>query len=185
MQICWDNRLIGDVGFKQKITVDGTDFLCHPPNDGSSRRSWYSHKFKKPAVRYELGVSIQSGDIVWVNGPWRAGSYPDISIFRLGGLRDKLLENNERAEADLGYRGEPLAIDLPDEGPKSMILAKKRARMRHETCNKRFKNWGCMKQEFRHGLSLHRDCMYAITVLTQLAIRNGEPLFDAAFYIET
>ena len=158
--------------------------MCQPPNDGGSRRSWYSHKLKKPSVRYELGVSIQSGDIVWVSGPWRAGSYPDISIFRLSGLKEKLLETNERAEADLGYRGEPSVIDLPDEGPSHMIWAKKRARMRHETCNKHFKNWGCLKQNFRHGTALHRDCMYAVTVLTQLTIRNGEPLFDAAFFTD-
>ena len=178
----WSNRLIGDVGIARRITVDGTDFLCLPENDGDTRKSWYSHKFKKPGVRYEIGVSIQSGDIVWISGPWRAGRYPDISIFRLSGLKEKLLEANERAEADLGYRGEPEVIDLPDEGTNDMILAKKRARMRHETCNKRFKNWACMKQTFRHGVGFHRDCMFAVAVLTQFAIRNGEPLFSAAYY---
>ena len=177
----WENRFRNDLGRPQKITVDGTDFLCLPPNDGDERRSWYSHKFKKPAVRYEVGISIQSGDIVWVNGPWRAGRYPDISIFRLGGLRDRLLDTGERAEADLGYRGEPQVIDLPEEGRRDLILAKKRARMRHETCNKRFKNWACMTQNFRHGISFHNDCFKAIAVLTQLAIEISEPLFDAAF----
>ena len=161
--------------------MDGTDFLCQPPSDGDERRSWYSHKLKRPAVRYEIGVAIQSGDIVWVNGPWRAGRYPDITIFQEGGLKDKLLDEGERAEADLGYRGKPDTIDLPDEGPFHLILAKKRARMRHETCNRRFKNWGCLTSNFRHGVDVHRDCMYAITVLTQLAIENGEPLFGAAF----
>ena len=127
-------------------------------------------------------MAIQSGDIVWVSGPWRAGRHPDITIFREGGLKDKLLEAGERAEADRGYRGEPEVIDLPDEGPAPLILAKKRARMRHETCNKRFKNWACLQQSFRHGVTFHRDCMVAIAVLTQLGIENGEPLFDAAFH---
>ena len=127
-----------DVGLPKKITVDGTDFLCQPPNDGDERRSWISHKFKKPAVRYEVGVAIQTGSIVWISGPWRAGRYPDISIFQNSGLKEKLLEASERAEADLGYRGEPEVIDLPDEGSFELILAEKRARMQHETCNKRF-----------------------------------------------
>ena len=118
---------------------------------------------------------------MWVSGPWRAGRYNDITIFQNSGLKEKLLEDRERAEADLGYRGEPEVIDLPDEGSIDMILAKKRARMRHETCNKRFKNWNCMSQNFRHGVAMHRDCMIAVAVLTQLAIQSGEPLFDAAF----
>ena len=96
-------------------------------------------------------------------------------------MKDKLLEEEERAEADLGYCGEPKTIDLPGEGPVHFILAKKRAQMRHKTCNRRFKNWGCLTSNFRHGVDIHRDCMYAITVLTQLAIENGKPLFGAAF----
>ena len=128
-QIRWSNRLKNDQGFKQKITVDGTDFLCQPPNDGDERRSWISFKLKKPAVRYEVAVSIQSGDIVWVSGPWRAGRHPDITIFREGGLKQKLLEAGERADANCGYCGEPLTIDLPDEGPAPLIFAKKHACM--------------------------------------------------------
>ena len=169
------------MGLPQKITVDGTDFFCQPPNDGDSRKSWYSYKLKKSCVRYEIGISIQSGDIVWVSGPWRTGRYPDITIFRNGGLKERLLEAEERAEADLGYRGEPEVVDLPEEGTIDMILAKSRARMRHETCNKRFKHWNCLNHNFRHGVTVHRDCMRAVTVLTQLAIESGEPLFDAAF----
>ena len=88
----------------------------------------------------------------------------------LSGLKDKLVEADKRTAADLGYRGEPSNIDLPLEGPSDMILAKERARIRHETCNKRFKNWSCMKQCFRHGVDFHRDCMFAVAVLTQIAI---------------
>ena len=70
-------------------------------------------------------MSIQSGDIVWVSGLWQAGSYPDIPIFLLSGLKEKLLETSKRA----GYCGEPLVIDLPHKGPSRcpshMIWAKK------------------------------------------------------------
>ena len=118
---------------------------------------------------------------MWVSGPWRAGRYPDITIFRNGGLKDRLLEAGERAEADRGYRGEPEVIDLPDEGTVELVLAKKRACMRHKTCNKRFKHWNCLNHNFRHGVTFHRDCMCAVVVLTQLAIEDGESLFDAAF----
>ena len=177
----WDNRLKNNSSFKQKVTVDRTDLLCWPPSDDDEQRSWIFHKFKKPAVHYEIAISIQSGDIVWANGPWRAGRYPDITIFRLGGLKDLLLECDERAEADKGYRGEPEVIDLPHKGPRELLLAKKRARIRHETCNKRFKNWSCLNTSFRHGVDLHSDCMHVVVVLTQLAIEDGQTLFNAAF----
>ena len=92
-----------------------------------------------------------------------------------------LIPANECTEADKGYCGEPQTIDLPDEGTADMILAKKRAHMRHEMCNRQFKNWVCLNSNFRHAISLHHDCMFAIAVLTQLAIENGEPLFDSFF----
>jgi hypothetical protein len=28
--------------------------------------------------RYEIGVDILAGNIVWVNGPFAAGKYPDV-----------------------------------------------------------------------------------------------------------
>ncbi len=163
------------------ITVDGTDCRFQPPNDGRPVRAWYSHKFKKSAVRYEVAIAIQSGDIVWLSGPYPAGSFADITIFRTGGLKEMLLAAGERAEADLGYRGEPETIELPLSGHIDTHVGKARARMRHETCNKRFKQWACINSRFRHSFEYHHDCMTAVVVLTQFAIENGEPLFDARF----
>ena len=65
---------------------------------------FYSHKFKGPGLRYEVALSIQTGDIVWINGPFPAGAWPDINIFRHG-LKWMLKEAGERCEADKGYRG--------------------------------------------------------------------------------
>jgi hypothetical protein len=42
-----------------------------------------SHKLKKKsALQYEVGVGIMSGEIVWINGPFPAGMFNDITIFR-------------------------------------------------------------------------------------------------------
>ena len=114
-QIQWENRLIHDDGRRAKVTVDGTDFLCEPEYDGEPRKSWISFKFRKPAVRYDVAISILNGDIVWLNGPYKAGSFADLSIFRRG-LKQQLLEDGERAVADDGYRGEAETIDLPLDG---------------------------------------------------------------------
>jgi hypothetical protein len=43
---------------------------------------FYSHKFKKCALHYELGIDIVEGNLVWVEGgSYPAGAYFDISIF--------------------------------------------------------------------------------------------------------
>ena len=56
-----------------------------------------------------------------------------------------------------------------------------RVRMRQETCNKRFKHFGILKQVFRHDIANHGEVLRAVAVLTQLAILNGEPLFSVGY----
>ena len=82
------------------LSVDGTDFCIMNPGSKVS-----SHKFnKKSGLRYEVAVDILRGFIVWIHGPFPAGAWPDISIFRHA-LKDHL-DTHERVEADDGYRGE-------------------------------------------------------------------------------
>ena len=82
-----------------KVTVDGTDFRILEPSPFSKK--WYSHKFRGPGLRYEVAVGIQSGHIVWTNGPFPAG-VPDIVIFRYS-LKNKLVEG-ERVEVAMSQR---------------------------------------------------------------------------------
>ncbi len=49
---------------------------------------------------YEIGVDILFGNIVWINGPYAAGKYPDIEIFRSDLAH--FLDEFERVEADGG-----------------------------------------------------------------------------------
>ena len=57
-----------------------------------------------------------------------------------------------------------------------------RVRARHETANKRLKQWGVLSQVFCHDLKKHSICFQAVAVLTQLLIENGEPLFQIHGY---
>jgi hypothetical protein len=159
------------------LSVDGTD--CRIPERGPP---WYSHKFKKSAVRYEVAVGIKSGDICWFSGPHMAGKMNDVEIFRKS-LRT-YLDPFERVEADDGYVHEapakvlcPKCVTCPQERKRMMAIA----RQRQETVNKRFKQWGILRQTYRHDLVDHRDVFGAIVVLTQLAIQNGEPLFPVEY----
>jgi hypothetical protein len=87
--------------------VDGTDY-CSP----TQRKNFFSFKFRGSGLRYKIGISILGGDIVWLNGPYEAGNWNDIKIFR-----DSLMSNldpGERVEADDGYVGEaPRHVKCP------------------------------------------------------------------------
>ncbi len=55
------------------------------------------------------------------------------------------------------------------------------ARSRHETLNGRLKNWGILEKVHRHDITVHGTVFYACAVITQLAIANGEPLFEVEY----
>ena len=62
---------------------------------------------------------------------------------------------NERVEVDDGYIGEaPKHVKTPNmfTQQKEQLAMQQRVRNRHETVNMRFKQWGCLRQKFRHGV---------------------------------
>lgn len=70
-----------DNGSTCLVSVDGTDFqICEP---SKFDEKWFSHNFNGPSVRYEIAVCIQTGWIVWINGPFPCGT-PDLCIARSG-----------------------------------------------------------------------------------------------------
>ena len=157
--------------------MDGTDFRIQEPKP--FWKGWYSFKFNGPGLRYEVGVCILTGDIVWTNGPFPCGKYSDITIFRLGMLKALDDDRREKVEADKGYRGEEHYVNTPPVVDGEMA---QRVRSRHETVNKRFKQWKCLKDVFQHNLAKHHDMFTAVAVVTQLAMENGEPLFNVEYY---
>jgi hypothetical protein len=79
-----------------KASVDGNDFRVETPS--GLGRKYYSHKLKKSGLRYEVAISIQARDIVWINGPFPCGKWPDIKIFRKDLI--KMIQFGEAVEAD-------------------------------------------------------------------------------------
>ena len=96
-------------------------------------------------MRYEVGVSIINGDIVWIHGPFRCGMN-DLQILRE--ILFSYLDENERVEAGNGYTGESPRYT---KTPASLFYEEERkdmgniSRERHETVNRRFKDWSCLK----------------------------------------
>lgn len=169
-QILWENRFMNDVGNVCKISVDGTDFQIYEPKP--FWKGWHSHKFRGPGLRYEVGLCLRTGFIVWISGPFPCGAWPDLKIFREDLIH--YLEEGEMVEADAGYRGEPARVKLPSDDDDGMGAV---ARARHETVNKRLKQWGCLHRVFRHRKVKHQVVFTAVAVITQQALENGEPLF--------
>ena len=65
--------------------------------------------------------------------------------------------------------------------PEETLFMQQRVRNRQETVNKRMKNWGALKQVWRHRFTGHADVFRAIAVVTQMSIKNGEPLFQCGY----
>lgn len=157
------------------LTVDGTDCPINEPTPFN--RNWMSHKFKGPAIKYEIGVSLE-GDISWVSTPYR-GSVHDSTIFRRA-LRLAIPEGYcVIVDSAYGQQDDKVA-PVTDYDDKEVAIFKKRALARHETCNKRLKDFKVTSHHFRHGLPFHSVCFNAVAVACQYNIENGEPLFDLA-----
>lgn len=175
-QIDFDNRKRGDTGNDCLLSTDGTDY----PLAMSYMKEFYSHKFKKCGLRYEIGLNILTGDICWWLGPFEPGIWNDIKIFKE--CLQKELEPGERVQADQGYvGGYPDSVfcppfEAPDRREMTAIV-----RLRHETCNRRFKRWNILKAAYRHDLMDHNAVFGAIACLTQLSFHNGEPLFPVEY----
>lgn len=133
-------------------------------------RHWYSHKFKGPGVRYEVGVCCRTGYIVWVNGPFAAGGWPDLEIFKEDMIN--YLDAGERVIADNGYPTGglytiiPKTVDVHDKRIHSLVRA------RHEIVNRRLKQFQVLGERFRGGLDNHGIIFWAVAVITQLALKH-------------
>ena len=169
---------MNDNGSRCKISVDGTDFRILEPRPFNKR--WYTKKFHGPGLRYEVGICIQTGWIVWINGPFPCGEWPDVKI----ALEELvyMFEGDERAVADRGYKGYPMYFDTPWRFLDNWWQKCRKAvvRARHETINRRLKQWDVLRQPFRHHLSLHEICFKAVANIEQFHLEQ-EPTWQVEY----
>ncbi len=124
---------------------------------------------------------IQTGEIAWTNGPFQPGPWPDIKNFQ-NNLK-KLLCQGERVEADSGYVGDS-KVDHPNKNCHNLgqWISKYDVRARHETVNKRMKQFYCLKHVFRHSVEKHIDFFNAVVMVTQINLTHGcEPLYHVPY----
>ena len=114
------------------MSVDGTNFQVE-----ESGKQWFSHKFKKPGVHYEVAVAIKISHIVSIKGPLLCREWPDITTFRTALVH--YLDDGEHAEADDGCIGEaPAHVQTPNMFTRKEegLAMQQRVRNRHETVDK-------------------------------------------------
>jgi hypothetical protein len=91
------------------------------------------------------------------------------------------LDPYKRVVADKGYVGKALQFV---KCLNSKTLRKDHKRMTwqvsawHETINARFKYWGILHEKYRHNINDHGDVVSALSVIIQLTIEHGEPLYN-------
>jgi hypothetical protein len=77
-------------------------------------------------VKYEIGVCIKTGHIVWVNGPFPA-SHNDDSIFKDTLASNLFADDEEGVEVDAGCKGHDkfktprVATSRADQMEKSIV----------------------------------------------------------------
>lgn len=116
-----------------------------------------------------------NGNIAWVSPPYR-GSVGDSTIFKRQ-LRNHVPDGYS-VIVDSAYGIEDNKVAPATEFDSEQVRAfKKRALARHETANKRIKDFGATSIRFRHSLEFHSVCFHSSSVVCQYNIEEGEPLF--------
>jgi DDE superfamily endonuclease len=159
-------------------TIDGIHCQILEPRVNDPGPHWWSHKSNGPAVTYELVIHTRKQQLMWIKGPKPAAT-KDITMTREpDGILGKI-PDGKKIIGDKAYRGEPDKISAPN--PHDSLVSstyKSRARSRHETFNKRIKDFQIISQPFRNMLDKHQIAFEAICVLVQYDIETDNPLFD-------
>lgn len=172
MKIKLENRFKNSVpGQSCFVSLDGVDFEINEPIPFD--RKWFSHKFRGAGLRYEMGICIRSGHIIWINGPYPCGEYNDLQIAR--DIYVHLINKNELTLADKGYKDKKYFI-YPDNYTNNR--RHKEIMSRHETVNGRIKKFQVLFQKFRHPLYRHPLCVHAVVNLIQMSIEYENKLYS-------
>lgn len=156
-------------------SLDGVDFPIQEPRvDGRVQRMYYSHNLNRSGLRYGIGLSIATGDIVWAYGGYPCGEYPDLLLAWEAYLPS--IDDGEMTVSDNGYQ-DPNYFIFPRMFPGS-AQHQKEILSRHETINSRLKQFNVLKEPFRGLLDTHTNCFHAVVNIVQVMIDCGENLYQ-------
>lgn len=162
------------------MTVDGTHMWIQEPKHETYSKDpeYFSHKFNKSGINYELGIAIASQKLIWMNGPFKAGRN-DLNIFIEEGLEQRLLLLGKKAIGDGIYQGHNKAVSFPNRCDSYGVAKfKSRALKRHESFNGMIKNFRILSDCFRHRVDKIALAFESVAVICQYKIEREEPLYD-------
>lgn len=163
------------------MTVDGTHCWINEPQhpEWSIDTTFWSHKYAKAGVNYEIGISLNESRIIWMNGPFKAGT-PDVKIFATQGLKERLLAVGRKAIGDKGYKGHQEVISTYNSHDSRPVTKfKSRALKRHEYFNNMLKRYECLQGRFRHNQETFATMFESICVLCQYQMElTNDKLYD-------
>ncbi len=122
-------------------------------------------------MRYEVGVCINTGWIVWMNGPYPCGDWPDLSIAKA--FLHHVLSPGEMYVANGTYRAAQAL--QPSQGLTQVeddYMAVCRAC--HETVSRKFKMFQSIQNTFKREVTKHGLFTHAIANVIQLGIMCEE-----------
>ena len=156
--------------------MDCTHCRIEEPRSEPNKK-WYSHKLHKPALSYEIALSIFKNEIAWINGPFPAGEN-DLIIFRKeNGLKSKM-PPHKLLIADRRYLNEDQISTPNDFDSDEVKLFKQRVRARQESVNARIKEFRILSERFRSNHKMHHIVFEAVCVIVQFSMESGRPLMD-------
>lgn len=126
---------------------------------------WYSYKLNGPGHRYEVGLGLKEKKIAWINGPFHPGKYNDLQIFRRNVMG--YLDHGEKVCSDRIYSDRQVVCKR-DEMIETENQALKNILSIYEVLNSRLKILNILEMPFRHDVSKHKICFFAVTNITQL-----------------
>jgi DDE superfamily endonuclease len=103
----------------------------------------------------------------------------DVTIFR-SALKYQV-QPGEFVEADGGYIGEPKIKSKRDFLNERHKQQKSTVRARHESVNKRLKQFKILGNKYRHPIEKHDAVFRAVAVLTQLDLMYENPLYQVRY----
>lgn len=131
------------------VTLKSMDCPIQRPMD-SGRQRYFSSRINGPAMRYEIGLSLRTGQIVWVNGGYPCGEVDDLTLAKKAYVQ--AVQEGEKTMAGNAYTDSPYFI-VPKSHPR-LAEQFQMAEELHNTVQNAFRQWAVLRTSFRHFVLL-------------------------------